>query len=96
TPQQIILGIRPEQVRLAQPEEPHTLQGQVYLVENLGMNNLISVRVPAHPSGSLTFRALLPTDQKWSGDQLTLALPPEALHWFDVETGASLCSEKTS
>jgi len=41
-PPEITLGIRPEQVSLARPGDPHTLQGQVYLVENLGMGNLIA------------------------------------------------------
>ncbi len=88
-PPKIVLGIRPENVRLAKTEDPQTIQGQVYLVENLGMHNLISVRVNTTEDG-ITIRALLPADQQWSGETVTLGLPPQSLHWFDVETGDRL------
>lgn len=79
---EVVLGIRPEHVRVARPEDTHTIQGRVYLVENLGMHYLVSVQVQNY-----TVRALLPTDQNWSGEDITLALPPQNTHWFDVETG---------
>lgn len=88
TPPEIVLGIRPENVRLAQPEDTLTVQGQVFLVENLGMQNLISVRVKGQDA--VNIRALLPTDQKWEGETVTLALPPASLHWFDLQTGDRL------
>jgi multiple sugar transport system ATP-binding protein len=62
----------------------------VYLVENLGMHYLVSVKVEGSPTGALTVRALLPIDQNWSGEDITLALPPENIHWFDVESGHAL------
>jgi multiple sugar transport system ATP-binding protein len=87
--QRIVLGIRPEDVHLAQPEDTQTIPGQVYLVENLGMHNLVSVRVNSQPA-PITIRALLPMDQKWSEAEVGLALPLESIHWFDVETGNSV------
>lgn len=89
-PPEIVLGIRPEHVRLAQPEDTLTIQGQVFLVENLGMQNLISVRVKGQDA--VTIRALLPADQKWEGETVTLAFSPGSLHWFDVQTGDRLIS----
>lgn len=89
-PPHVILGIRPENVHLAKPGDPNTIQGRVFLVENLGMHYLISVRVQDSHSGA-TVRALLPTDQTWSEDQeITLTLPPQNIHWFDVQTGDAL------
>lgn len=85
TPPETVMGIRPEHIRLAQPEDTLTVQGQVFLAENLGMQNLISVRVKGQDA--VTIRALLPTDQKWEGETVTLALPPSSFHWFDVQTG---------
>jgi multiple sugar transport system ATP-binding protein len=38
----------------------------------------------------LTVRALLPPDQNISNEEMTLALPHENIHWFDVESGDSL------
>lgn len=85
-PSEIVLGIRPENVHIAQPQDKQTIRGRIFLVENLGMHNLISVQVDTHAK-PLTLRALLPIDQKWSGEEITLSLPPQNLHWFDVATG---------
>ncbi|MEH1784013.1 MAG: ABC transporter ATP-binding protein [Nostoc sp.] len=89
-PPQIVLGIRPENVRIAQPGDTQTIQGRVFLVENLGMHYLVSIRIEDSQTGAITVRALLPTDQNWSGEDITLALPPEDIHWFDVQSGHAL------
>lgn len=86
-PPQIILGIRPENVCIAQPGDIHTFTGQVFLVENLGMHNLVSVSVNSSHSEPLTVRALLPTDQCWNEEHITLALQPKSIHWFDITSG---------
>ncbi len=84
--QRIVLGIRPEDVYLTQPGDAQAVQGQVYLVENLGMHNLISIRVNSQLA-PIIVRALLPMDQQWSEAEVRLALPSGSIHWFDVETG---------
>lgn len=89
-PPEIILGIRPEHVRIPQPDDTQKIQGQVYLVENLGMHNLVSVRVASSETEPLTVRALLPPDQKWNNEEITLALPPQNIHWFDIQSGDAL------
>lgn len=89
-PPQIVLGIRPENVHIAQQSDTHTIRGRVYLVENLGMHYLISVQVQNSHSEPTHLRALLPTNQSWSSEEITLALPPENIHWFDVQTGDAL------
>jgi multiple sugar transport system ATP-binding protein len=90
-PPEIVLGIRPEHVRLALPEDSSVVQGKVILVENLGMSDLISVRVRG--AENLTLRTLLPPDQSWSQAEITLALPPERIHWFNLKTGDRLPAE---
>lgn len=94
TPPQIVLGIRPENVLIAQPEDRQTIRGRVYLVENLGMHNLISVRVEGSQTEAVTIRALLPPDQQLSGEDVTLTLPPQFIHWFDVETGNAVFTKQ--
>jgi multiple sugar transport system ATP-binding protein len=95
-PLQIVFGIRPEDITLAKPQDKQTIQGQIFLVQNLGMHNLISVQVKAWNSvthsitHSLTLRALLPTNVKWERENVTLAISESAIHWFDVETGNRL------
>lgn len=92
-PSQIVLGIRPEHVRVAAASDSQTIRGQVFLVENLGMHNLVSVNVQSH-SESLTVRALLPPEQNWASIEITLALPPHNLHWFDVQSGDALLRQE--
>lgn len=94
-PDRIVLGIRPEHVRLAQPGDQHTVQGRVFLVENLGMHDLVSVRVENRASESMTIRTLLPVKQKCnSGETVTLALPADSIHWFDQASGDRLQSSQ--
>jgi len=96
-PRQIILGIRPENVCIAQPGDTQTITGRVFLVENLGMHNLVSVKVPSSQSQPLIIRALLPTDQNWNDEQITLTLQPQTIHWFDVASGdAVFCNQVVS
>lgn len=87
-PTQIVLGIRPEDVTFAKPEDQQTIQGRIYLVQNLGMHNLISVQV--NGSSLITIRALLPTNLTWEGEEVTLAIPQESIHWFDTKSGNRL------
>ncbi|MBD2095335.1 ABC transporter ATP-binding protein [Trichocoleus sp. FACHB-591] len=91
-PKQISLGIRPEHVTLVGDEVPQavTVQGKIFLVENLGMQNLLSVQVQHQQSQQIKLRALLPADHKWDGEVVSLALPLDRIHWFDVETGDRL------
>ena len=51
------------------------------------MHNLVSVSVPSPHSEALVVRALLPTDQTWDNEQITLALQPRSIHWFAIESG---------
>lgn len=92
-PSQIVLGIRPEHVRVAAASDTQTIRGQVFLVENLGMHSLVSVNVQSH-SESLTVRALLPPEQNWANQEITLALPPQNVHWFDVQSGDALLRQE--
>jgi multiple sugar transport system ATP-binding protein len=88
SPSEIVLGTRPEHLRLADANDSQTVTGEVFLVENLGMHNLLSVRLAGKQQPVV--RALLPSEQTWSAGKITLALPPEAIHWFDAETGDRL------
>ena len=84
---QIVFGIRPEDVLIATGESETTIVGQVYLVEQLGKDNLVSVRI----NGSeITIRALLPSDTEWQDRTISLIIQPSKIHWFDVETGDRL------
>ena len=86
-PTEIILGVRPEDATLANNESETTVAGQAYLVEQLGKENLVSIKIN---DSNKTIRALLPSDGDWQDKTITLAINPARIHWFDLETGDRL------
>ncbi|MGA7932873.1 MAG: ABC transporter ATP-binding protein [Kovacikia sp.] len=88
-PSEIILGIRPEHLHVATPEDTIGIKGQVFLVENLGMHNLTSLRVANSQGEPIILRVLL-APENWMGRELTISIPPELTHWFDVQSGDTL------
>ncbi len=83
-PAQIVLGIRPEDIGIIPTEESLTIQGEVFLVEGLGKENLVSLKVQGSDT---TIRALVPADYQWEGDFLNLSVSQKQLHWFEIKTG---------
>lgn len=87
---QLVLGIRPEHLQIAPTNEPDTLEGDVFLVENLGMHKLVSLRVAHEQGAPVILRALLPPQEDWQHRRLSLVLPADHLHWFNGQTGDAL------
>ena len=89
--QEVILGIRPEHLAFAASEDQLTVKGQVFLIENLGMHKLVSLRVQNSLGELDTLRVLLRTAEEISnGQTITLTLPTQFIHWFDGATGDRL------
>lgn len=86
TPARVIFGIRPEDVRLASAEDDNPIIGNVYLVEDLGKEKLVSAKIKGSKQA---LRSLIPADASWDGDEIALALS-KSRHWFDVESGDRL------
>jgi multiple sugar transport system ATP-binding protein len=89
-PSEIVLGIRPEHVRLAQPGDRPLVQGRVFLIENLGMYKLVSVQIPNSQGSPVTIRTLLSSNEDWSNRELALTLPADLTHWFDPISGDAM------
>lgn len=89
-PEQIVLGIRPEHIQIAAAADLNVIGGRVTLVEHLGMHYLVSVQIQSANSVAQIVRTLIPSDRAWPSEVISLQLPPERLHWFDVRTGDSL------
>ncbi|MBD2338676.1 ABC transporter ATP-binding protein [Calothrix sp. FACHB-156] len=88
--QTLILGVRPEHFNVSVPATKN-LPVQVDLVENLGNDSFLSVRLTE--SGSPTantgdyLQVRVPSERLVSvGDQLWLSLIPDKIHFFDPET----------
>jgi len=83
----VVFGIRPEDVCLANSESEATIVGQAYLVEQLGKDNLVSLKIK---DSDIIIRALLPSDRDWQDKTIPLTILPNKIHWFDIETGDRL------
>jgi len=88
--QTLILGIRPEHLNLSMPA-PKNLSVQVDLVENLGNDSFLAVRI-AEPGSEPTTTGnylqvrILPDRFVQVGEQLWLSLTLEKIHFFDPKT----------
>ena len=83
---QVTIGVRPEDVRLVQPDEPGSLKAVVRLVEAMGHEQLVYLAV-----GSKDVVAR--TDNAWngqSGDAVGMRFETSHLHLFDPVTEQSL------
>ena len=86
--QAVLLGIRAEDVRLAQQgiNTPDSFGGQVALLEPLGSDTFVEVS-----RNTLALTARVEPDRHLSvGEAVTVQLPREKLHFFDAKTQARL------
>lgn len=85
----VILGIRPECIRLADPGTPEALSAQVISIELLGQTTLIMFEVKG-----LTLICLASSDTPIrEGEAVGICLQPELMHFFDPQTGKNLMEE---
>jgi multiple sugar transport system ATP-binding protein len=86
--QELTLGVRPEDLRLASGADSSELSfdSVVEVVEQLGSETLLDVKVG--PSAMVA--AVEPMTGVRHRDQMRLALNPARLHFFDSKTGAAV------
>jgi multiple sugar transport system ATP-binding protein len=86
--EEVVLGIRPEDLRLASAEDPADLsfEAVVEVVEKLGSEILLDMQVGR---GTMV-AAVAPSVRAKRGDRLRLALDPQRLHFFDKATDAAI------
>jgi multiple sugar transport system ATP-binding protein len=97
--QTLILGIRPEHLSLSVPATKN-LPVKVDLVENLGNDTFLSVRIFNPDSPDTQGQALqvrVPPDRFINlGEQLWLSLIPNKIHFFDPETELAIFPPSTA
>jgi sn-glycerol 3-phosphate transport system ATP-binding protein len=81
----VTVGIRPEEIQIAEAPLPGGLDFEVELVEELGTGQLLHGR--AGEIELTVLRHAAPDATLRPGRRLHLKLPPAALHLFDAETG---------
>jgi ABC-type sugar transport system ATPase subunit len=79
-----MLGVRPEALRLHQALATEGLPGEIQLVEPLGAETLLSVRVAGR-----RWMARVPGETEWRpGQSCRVSWPADQQHLFDATTGA--------
>ncbi len=86
-PKEVVLGIRPEDIYLGEIPNCYFWEGEIFLVEDLGKEKLLNVRVSASQQ---ILRFLVPAQQSWENETIKFSLSPERIHWFDAESGDRL------
>jgi len=82
----IVLGIRPESVRLGETGEPAIVEGRVRLVEHAGAEQVFYA-----DAGGMEICGRVATDVPLRmGEMLPIALPRHALYLFDAASGLAL------
>jgi ABC-type sugar transport system ATPase subunit len=83
----LTLGIRPQDVRLADPADPAALPGKVWVVELTGSERLVEVEIAPKLRITAEVRSEVnpPIDSP-----AAVAFSPERLHLFDPESGRAL------
>lgn len=82
----LMLGLRPDDMRLSREEVAGSILGQVELVEPLGAANLVHFDF-----GGLAFRVLVSVEFQAKVEERLWIMPhPEKIHLFEKETGKSL------
>lgn len=77
TGEELVLGIRPEHISLSDTESPHLIRGQVYAVQPLGAETLVTLQV-----GETSVSVRLFTDEPPLSGQMWFRPDPDRIHVF--------------
>ena len=84
----LILGVRPEDIALAREPKPEFVPAEVYVVEPLGSEKIVDLRLAGHVLKART----PPTFPAAMGETLYARIDQSRAHLFDVETTEALTS----
>ncbi|OYT51738.1 MAG: sugar ABC transporter ATP-binding protein [Desulfurococcales archaeon ex4484_204] len=75
----VVMGFRPEHVKLSLNREEYSIEGQVYVVEPLGRDIVVNVKV-----GDMLFKVVTkPGVELRPGQRIWLVLDVDKIHFFD-------------
>jgi len=83
----ITVGIRPQHIRLSRRNAESGITGEVYVVENLGVNHLIEVKV-----GTVVLNVLSRDSEYTIGQNVSVQFPEDRVMLFDRISGKKLRS----
>jgi multiple sugar transport system ATP-binding protein len=79
---QVVLGVRPEGVRVIRDQQPSSVTGRVTLTEVVAPDEYATIAVAER-----TLRARVPAEELAVGDEVNVTFAPSYLLFFDPETG---------
>jgi len=79
----IMVGVRPEDLKLSSKEAPDSLRGKSSVTESLGSDNYLYVEV----SDTLVSVRLKPEEKAGEGEEVWLVFDEKRVHKFDKNTG---------
>jgi multiple sugar transport system ATP-binding protein len=82
----LVLGVRPEDIELSRTEKPEFLRAEVYVVEPLGSENIIDLRLAGHVFKART----APTFTAGIGEPMWARIDQNRMHLFDAQTTEAL------
>jgi ABC-type sugar transport system ATPase subunit len=87
----VVLGIRPEKIAVSAIQQPHSIPAEVYVVEDLGSERLVDLRVDGQA-------AVAPIDSGFEpqiGDRVWITFGPNDAHLFDPATELQILNRST-
>ena len=86
-PRRLVLGVRPQDVRIASADDPQAIPGTVWMTELIGSERLIEVEIAA----KLRITAEVKSEVRAGlNAPAAVAFEPAKLHLFEPETGRAL------
>ena len=83
---EVIMGFRPENAKIIKEEQPNTIQGKVYVVEPLGKDVIVNVKI-----GEILVKILArPGIEIAPGQNIWLQLNMNKIHFFEKGTGKEI------
>jgi len=82
TRDEVMVGMRPEDILVVGPNEPHALPGRIDLVEKVGAEQYLSILLDG--GTTCMVRASLRVAAR-EGEQIHLRFPPDAVHLFTAQ-----------
>ena len=83
---EVIMGFRPENAKIIKEELPSTIQGKVYVVEPLGKDVIVNVKI-----GEILVKILArPGIEIAPGQSIWLQLNMSKIHFFEKHTGKAI------
>jgi len=79
---EVVLGVRPEDVKIQPSRFPGSMRAEIYVIEPLGRETLVDLR-----AGNIPIRALTRMLNAKMKDEVWVDFDPERIHVFDRRTG---------